>query len=426
MTQASPVQLDAHAPAALNLVSSVEDGVVPAKRTPSPIRLKVYDDLAAAEAVWRYVERTADCTIFQCYDWISLWQRHIGSRNGLRPAIVVVYESDSVLMLLPLAVQRCGLLRRLTWLGGEFCDYGGPMLAADFSRRVDRGRFQLIWQQVTAFLQKDRKFRHDVVELVKMPDVVGSQSNPFCWLNVQLNPSGAYLTQIAGSWEEFYAAKRSAATRRRDRTKRKRLAEHGDVRVISAADGDSASRTLHTLFEQKSRSFARMGVRNIFEPPGHRELLLDLASDPKLRHLVHISRLTVGMAVAAANLGLLFRGRYYHLLASHDDGELSRFGPGIVHLHGLLQHAIETGCREFDFTIGDERYKQDWCDTEIKLYDYIGAATVWGWPGAAVTTVALRARRFIKQTPLLWNLVVKWRERRGGPKGKQSEPAATD
>jgi len=243
---------------------------------------------------------------------------------------------------------------------------------------------------------------------------------------VQLNPSGAYLTQLAGSWDEFYAAKRSAATRRRDRTKRKRLAEHGDIRLVSAADGDSAARSLRTLFEQKSRSFARMGVRNIFEPPGHREFLLDLATDPKARGLVHVSRLTVGMTTAAANLGLTFRGRYYHLLASHDDGDLSRFGPGIVHLHGLLQHAIEAGCREFDFTIGDERYKQDWCDTEIKLYDYIASANFWGWPAATADMAARRAKRFIKKTPLLWNLVVRLRERRGGAKAPGAEAPPAD
>jgi CelD/BcsL family acetyltransferase involved in cellulose biosynthesis len=424
--QASPARLAADAPAAFDPVASQDGFALPAERTPSPIRLKVYDDLVPAEAVWRYVERSADCTIFQCYDWITAWHRHVGRRNGLSPAIVVVYEGDSVLMLLPLAVARSRLLRRLIWFGGEFSDYGAPMLAPDFSRRVSRERFCLIWQQVVAFLQQDRKFRHDVVELVKMPQTIGSQSNPFCWLNVQLNPSGAYLTQLAAGWEEFYAAKRSAATRRRDRTKRKRLAEHGEIRFISAADGDSASRTLQTLFEQKGRSFARMGVRNIFEPPGHREFLLDLASDPKSRHFVHISRLTVGMTAAAANLGLLFRGRYYHLLASHDDGELSRFGPGIVHLHGLLQHAIENGCREFDFTIGDERYKQDWCDIESKLYDYIAAANVWGWPGATTATVVRRAKRFIKQTPLLWNLVAKFRERRGGAKGKGADAPPSD
>jgi CelD/BcsL family acetyltransferase involved in cellulose biosynthesis len=326
MTQASPIRLEAHIPAGLDRTSLPRETSLAAEKVSGRIRVKVYENLEEAEAVWRYCERSADCTIFQSYDWVRVWHRHIGTRNKLRPAIVVVHEGDSVLMLLPLALRRTGLIRRLTWLGGEFCDYWAPLLAPDFSRRVAQDRFADIWLQVTAHLQQLRKFRHDLVELERMPEYIGAQPNPFCTLKVQLNPSGAYLTQLVGSWDEFYAAKRSSATRRRDRTKRKRLAEQGEIRLVTAEDSVSATLTLQTLFEQKTASFARMGVRNIFEPPGHREFLLDLASEPKSRHLTHVSRLEIGSTIAAANLGLLFHGRYYHLLASHDDGELSRFG----------------------------------------------------------------------------------------------------
>ncbi len=38
--------------------------------------------------------------------------------------------------------------------------------------------------------------------------------------------------------------------------------------------------------------------------------------------------------------------------------------------------AIDRGFKHFDFTIGDESYKRDWCDTELRLYDYLAAATI--------------------------------------------------
>jgi hypothetical protein len=44
-----------------------------------------------------------------------------------------------------------------------------------------------------------------------------------------------------------------------------------------------------------------------------------------------------------------------------------------------------------------------WCDTELKLYDYIAAAT---WRGALVAMpmlAAQRLKRWIKQTPAAWN-----------------------
>ena len=99
---------------------------------------------------------------------------------------------------------------------------------------------------------------------------------------------------------------------------------------------------------------------------------------------------TSATTTAAANFGLMFRGRYYYILAGYDDGELARFGPGAIQLMDVMRYAIEHGCKLFDFTIGDEPYKREWCDIEIKLCDYVAPASLRGWL-AAVPTVA-RAR----------------------------------
>ena len=75
----------------------------------------------------------------------------------------------------------------------------------------------------------------------------------------------------------------------------------------------------------------------------------------------------------------------------------------------MLRQAIERGFRIFDFTIGDERYKRDWCDTELELYDHISVATLRGALIAAPMFAALRLKRWIKQTPALWNAFSKLR-----------------
>jgi CelD/BcsL family acetyltransferase involved in cellulose biosynthesis len=221
------------------------------------------------------------------------------------------------------------------------------------------------------------------------------------------NPSGAYLTTLSADWETFYTAKRSAPTRRRDRTKRKRLAESGEVHMVTPHLADEIATTLDVLIRQKCRAFARMGVADIFARPGCRAFFSELT----LRggDLVHLSRLEVGSTVAATNLGLVFRNRYYHVLASYDVGPLSRFGPGAAHLHDLMRYAIARGCTEFDFTIGDEPYKRDWCDTEVALYDHIGAATARGWVVAATEIGLRRVKRAIKQSPILWPALTRGR-----------------
>lgn len=367
------------------------------------IRLSVHGDLATVERDWRAFEANADGTVFQTFDWLSAWQRHIGARTGVRPAIVIGRDAGRILFMLPLATRAVGFAQELAWLGSDLCDYNAPLLAPDFAQRFDRAGFAALWDDIKHCLQDDGRHSFDLINLSKMPAMVGSQPNPMLALGVTINPSGAHLTHLSGDWETFYAAKRSLTTRRRDRTKRKRLAEFGEVRLANPEQAGDIVAALDLLMVQKARLFARMGVANLFAKPGHAEFYRALASEPATRHLAHVSRLDVGATPAAVNLGLTWRGCYYHLLASYDDGELSRFGPGTAHLRDLLRLAIERGFNVFDFTIGDERYKRDWCDTEIALYDHISAASWRGVPIALPWLAAQRLKRWIKQTPLLWS-----------------------
>ena len=141
-----------------------------------------------------------------------------------------------------------------------------------------------------------------------------------------------------------------------------------------------------------------------------REFFLDLASNPKTRHRFHISRVEVGDNWVAANFAIVFGDCYYHVLASYeDDAAVSHYGPGALHLRELLAHAIKLGLRRFDFTIGDEPYKDEWSDSSIKLYDHRAAATWRGWPVSSGSTARRRIKRFVKQTPAIWRLVSRLR-----------------
>ena len=370
---------------------------------PGDMYLSVHEELSAVEQDWRDFERCADGTVFQSFDWLSTWQRHIGMLAGVRPAIVVGRDGGGILFMLPLATRAVGFARELTWLGSDLCDYNAPLLAPGFSKRFDDADFTALWSGITDCLQGNARHRYDAVNLTKMPAMVGGQANPMLQLGVTVNPSGAYSTHLAGDWETFYAAKRSSTTRRRDRTKRKRLSDFGEIRMVNTESAAETLSALDLLMVQKARLFSHMGVGNLFARPGHAEFFRALASEPATRHLVHVSRLDVGTVPAAVNLGLTWRDCYYHLLASYDDGELSRFGPGTAHLQDLLHQAIDRGFKVFDFTIGDERYKRDWCDSEIKLHDRIAAAT---WRGALIAMPRLagqRLKRRIKRTPILWS-----------------------
>lgn len=387
------------------------------------IEIAIHHELDTVETEWRQFERHADCTAFQSFDWLAGWCRHIGPLTRTQPAIVVGRQHDgTALFILPLAVMP-GTVRRLTWLGSDLCDYNGPLLAKAFASHLTPERFLALWREIGRSLQSDFRTRHDLIELSKLPERVGEQANPFLALPVALNPSNAHVADLSGTWTEFYETKRSSGTRRRDRTKLKRLGELGEVRYVTPQDHGEIESTLDLLIEQKSRSFARMGVANMFERPGWSEFFAAVATDPRMRNFVHISRLDVGSCWAAINLGLVFGGTYYHVLASYDDGEVSRFGPGAAHLRELLRYSIERGLTHFDFTIGDERYKREWSDRTLLLYDHVAAASARGLAAAAMVHGHRRMKRVIKQNEALWSLFTRARAAFGS---KSAMPAEDD
>ena len=381
------------------------------------LALALHQDLATIERDWRHLEQNGDATAFQSFDWLAAWQRHVGALTGTRPAIVVGRRGADVMFILPLAVERGTLERRLVFLGQDLCDYNAPLLARDFARALDAQKFQSIWYDCLDLIQQNAALRHDSVVLAKMPQKIGAQANPMLALDTRLHPSGAYETALGANWEAFYNEKRSSATRRRDRTKLKKLGELGKVAFVDPSDAELAA-TFDRLIEQKTRAFTRMGVPNMFARPGYLAFFRDLTLSA--RALVHVSRLDVGDTWAAINLGLTFGDCYYHILASYDDGEVSRFGPGAAHLRELMHYAIRHGRGRFDFTVGDEPYKREWCETEQLLFDHSSATSLRGIPAAAYALLWGHMKRAIKHSGWFWNLTQRARAAVGalrkGPK----------
>lgn len=389
-----------------------------------PIDLAVFDSLDAVADDWRAFEATADCTAFQTFAWQSAWQTHIGAIEGARPAIVMGRQNGRLVFIMPFQIERGGFARRLTWHASDLCDYNAPLLAPDFARLVPMGAFPELFERVLTTLRSDPRFAFDTVILEKMPEMVGEQPNPFMEIATTPNPSGAHAARLFGTWDTFYTEKRSSATRRRDRTKRKRLGEIGEVALVEPGSAAAIDAALSVLMAQKSAAFARMGVGDLFARPGHAAFYRAVAVDPANRDFVHVSHLDVGGVAAAVNLGLVFRGTYYHVLASYGDGPAAKFGPGAAHLHDLMAHAIGRGCTVFDFTIGDERYKTEWSDMTLTLHDHRRAATVRGTLVTLPATVKARVKLTIKQTPALWALAVRVRSMAAALKGRASKPAS--
>ena len=62
-----------------------------------------------------------------------------------------------------------------------------------------------------------------------------------------------------------------------------------------------------------------------------------------------------------------------------------------------MEWSIQNKLKVFDFTVGGEQYKKDWCDTETPLYETLEAITFKG----KLYVMVQRTKRTIKGMPWL-------------------------
>jgi CelD/BcsL family acetyltransferase involved in cellulose biosynthesis len=364
--------------------------------------IEVFFTLDEAEPVWRQFSRYCEGYAFQTYDWLEGWQRCIGSRDDVKPCVVLITnDSQEPVMLLPLCTRRRAGLTWLGWLGGRITDYHGPLLSPDWRWQLGSTTFPDLWRDV-----RRRLPAHDIVCLEKQPEHIGAAANPFLDLSCIPHASRAHQATLpATSCDDFLATRCSTSSLKRDRNRERGLSRKGLLEFRVAGSTGEARRIAAKILEQKSQALRKLGVKDLCSDARHVDLFENLCDGHVTSGFAQFSALELDGQIIATMCGLRFRGRYYGLMRSYDQA-YSKFAPGTIMQRKLFAWCIEQGFHTVDFTIGDEDYKNIWCDRTLHLYDCIDGCSWRGRVVAPLMRLARQLKRHIKQSPHLFRLVI--------------------
>jgi CelD/BcsL family acetyltransferase involved in cellulose biosynthesis len=358
------------------------------------------DDPGALESEWRAFQAGAVGHVFQCFDFVSAWYAHVAAARGLEPLVLVGRcRSGTLLFILPFAVGRRFGRRVVEWAGGDQADYHCGLFAPDFLAGLAavRGRAEAFVEGVAAHLAIEA----DLLYFHRQPLEIGGFANPFAAFHAVPHPVMSHHTRLGTDWEAYYRAKRNSGSRRTDRVKQTRLAEMGAVRIFEPATPAETGRVMETLFADKAATFAARGIPNFLDEPGARDFCRAIALRPWPEGPAHVAAIEVAGEIIAANWGLVSRDRYYYVLHAYKSGEVARHSPGRQLMFHLMQWSIARGIGVFDFTIGDEDYKDQWCEESAGLADTIHPLRVTGVDLAFALRAFQSAKRRIKGDPRL-------------------------
>ena len=356
--------------------------------------LDVIDSFEEAESIWRTLEASGDAFVFQTYDWQFAYFQAIGCKQVSQLCLVIVKAvDDRPIMLLPFGIIRWSFSRTLIWLGGSLTDYNAPVLASGAAELFDQRRIEALWQQLCEELP-----HFDYTDFQRQPAQIGAQTNPFLQLGTRVNPLFGTQARLTSDWNEYYRAKRSGDTRRKERKKEARLAEFGPIEFTVAQTEHEINAIVAALVAQKSASYTQKGVRSLFRDAACVDFIKAYTLAHSERGLVILAAVKVRGEIIATQWGLIQGDHFYCLMLSRDHGRFARYSPGNILLRRLLAWCCERGIKIFDFTYGDEAFKNHWSDSKIDLYDSFLPVTIRGSLTVHALGLLNRTRRSVRRS----------------------------
>ncbi|MDQ3622814.1 MAG: GNAT family N-acetyltransferase [Verrucomicrobiota bacterium] len=353
------------------------------------MQIKIFEELDACDPEWRELERTAPIYPFQRREWLRAWQETIGRHIKVRPMIACVYAAGGEPALLcPLGLQTSFGLRRLVWLGKPVSDYQGPLISPRFEGMQPAGGFPVLWQAIL-----DKLRRIDLIDFAHQPADFHGRENPFLTLPHTVHPYEAHAAQLSGNWPSYYRNHAGSSYRESMRRKNSGLAKLGAVELRIADSEQRAAEWTELMLAHKKKQYEGLGLWPAMEPLVRSGFYQQATRALEAAGLLHLSVLMVGDDVAAVHWGIADGKTFYWLMPTYDRERWGRYSPGVILLERLMEWCLQQGFTRFDFTVGNESYKDRWATIKKPIFATSAALTLKGKGFVAIRRLREKLRK---------------------------------
>jgi CelD/BcsL family acetyltransferase involved in cellulose biosynthesis len=378
-----------------------------AANTPLFARIAVFDSFAAAAPAWRALEAgDVLATAYQRFDFLDLWQRHIGEPDGIAPCIAVAFDAnDKPVALLPLGRHVSHGLKVLGFLGGKHSNFNLGVWRRDVAAAVTEADVRPLLAALEG--------HGDALILYNQPMRWRDVANPLLLLPHHASPSMAYRGPLRPDFEELLKERTSNSTRYKMRKKVKALANKAGPVAFARADSSAAAcRVVHEFFAQKSARMKAMGMEDVFGAADVRAFIEAsvCAMLPNAQPVIEIYELTAGGATVATMGGMVRDGRFSAMFNSIPADKFRSESPGEQLLVNMIRTCCERGLDTFDLGVGEASYKDMFCPDEEPLFDTCLPLSARGHALVAIERAKSAVKRTIKQNKPLWSAVIRARQ----------------
>jgi CelD/BcsL family acetyltransferase involved in cellulose biosynthesis len=356
-------------------------------------RVEIFSDLAAAEAVWRSLEREAVTTPYQRFDFLARWQHHVGGRLGVRPFLVAGFDRKGLpAFLWPFGLENKGPLRIVRFLGGKHANFNFALWHRDTAAIFSAADLHDLLQRIGG------QHAIDLFALLRQPASWENIANPLALLPHQQSADECTRLALHGTGAQIIEEQLSSAMRGRLRTKERKLRKLAGYRYFMA-EAEEIDRLLDAFFPLKSAHMAAQGIANAFAQPGVEAFVRELCRQRS--SLIEMHALEGDGEVLAIFVAITDGRRFSLMFNTYTHNDHARQSPGLILLVHVVARCADRGLQLFDLGVGEAGYKSFFCKEAEPLFDSFLPLTAAGRFAAVAARSGYRMKRWIKRSPVL-------------------------
>jgi CelD/BcsL family acetyltransferase involved in cellulose biosynthesis len=392
----------------MTMAAAIESQTGQAPAWPKASRIASVDilgDLDRAETIWRRLEdRQQVFTSYQRFDLLKPWQCEVGEREGIRPFIVIAYDSERrPLLLLPLGLSYEHGVRTASFMGGKHATFNMALWDRDFAAAATQADLEVLMSAIAA------RSEADVLALTQQPLHWRDLRNPMALLPSQPCANDCPLMTIVP--DQPPTARISSSFRRRLRGKERKLQTLAGYRYHVATDEDDIRRLLDWFFVVKPQRMAEQKLPDVFVEPGVENFIRGACMTPLSsgHHVIDIHALECDDEVIAIFAGVADGHRFSMMFNTYSLSGNSRHSPGLILMRDIIDHYAERGYRALDLGVGSDEYKRLFCKGDEPLFDSFIPLSLRGKVASAAMSGINRAKHLVKHNPALYDMAQRLR-----------------
>ena len=356
--------------------------------------------LHSISSEWDDLVSDSSASVFQMFDWQSLWWKSFASTDRNTLFVIVFRDSDKIIGIAPFFIQFRTVLevvvyRQLKLLGSGLkaertsiisLETEGPGDYLDVIARY--GYEDTVGNMVAKFLSSNN-FRWDEIEFQNIPEAGVLMKYVLPRLRTSHLEIKSAMTEVCpmvilnGSWENTLKSL-SARARRSFRRAESNYIENGEFTIEDAELSGNIDEALNELSRLHQKHWNSIGYPGLFSDPRFNLLYRELAKVFHQKGRLWLTLLRHNQEAIAARLCFVLKDRVYDYLSGFDigggnDEGASYSGAGTALLVTTMKRAGVSGYRFFDLLRGDEGYKFDLTSFAPVNYQIVIRQTRGAW-----------------------------------------------